>query len=75
MFAAANFLSQVAQLLSATSQGNEMYNSQAARDTAHSLRNFTGAVRCIAATSTSPDLQRKIIHSGEFASFELFFYY
>ncbi|XP_066142630.1 talin-1 isoform X3 [Euwallacea fornicatus] len=55
----------VAQLLSATAQGNEMYNSQAARDTAHSLSNFTGAVRCIAATSDNPDLKRKIIHSGQ----------
>ncbi|KAH1007343.1 hypothetical protein HUJ04_004589 [Dendroctonus ponderosae] len=55
----------VAQLLSATAQGNEMYNQQAARDTAHSLRNFTGAVRCIAATSDNPDLQRKIIHAGQ----------
>lgn len=48
-----------------------MYNSQAARDTAHSLRNFTGAVRCIAATTNSPDLQRKIIHSGEFFALHL----
>ncbi|XP_050295854.1 talin-1 isoform X2 [Anthonomus grandis grandis] len=55
----------VAQLLSATAQGNELYNSQAARDTSHSLRNFTGAVRCIAATSDNPELQRKIIHSGQ----------
>ncbi|XP_076258491.1 talin_middle and talin-RS domain-containing protein rhea isoform X2 [Rhynchophorus ferrugineus] len=55
----------VAQLLSATAQGNEMYNSQAARDTAHSLRNFTGAVRCIAATSDNPDVQRTIIHAGQ----------
>lgn len=55
----------MAQLLSATAQGNEMYNQQAARDTAHSLRNFTGAVRCIAATSDNPDLQRKIIHAGQ----------
>ncbi|XP_030759474.1 talin-2 isoform X2 [Sitophilus oryzae] len=55
----------VAQLLSATAQGNEMYNTQAARDTVHSLRNFTGAVRCIAATNDNPDLQRKIIHAGQ----------
>ncbi|XP_060536716.1 talin-1 isoform X2 [Cylas formicarius] len=55
----------VAQLLSATAQGNEMYSSQAARDTAHSLRNFTGAVRCIAATSDNPELQRRLIHSGQ----------
>ncbi|CAG9763893.1 unnamed protein product [Ceutorhynchus assimilis] len=55
----------VAQLLSATAQGNELYNAQAARDTAHSLRNFTGALRCIAATSDNPELQRKIIYSGQ----------
>ncbi|XP_018576944.1 talin-2 isoform X4 [Anoplophora glabripennis] len=54
----------VAQLLSAAAQGNEMYTSQAARDTAQSLRNLTGAVRTVAATTDNVDVQRRIIHSG-----------
>ncbi|CAG9813617.1 unnamed protein product [Phaedon cochleariae] len=55
----------VSQLLSATAQGNEMYTSQAARDTAHSLKNLTGAVRSVAATSDNIDVQRKIISKGQ----------
>ncbi|KAJ8935035.1 hypothetical protein NQ314_013060 [Rhamnusium bicolor] len=55
----------VAQLLSAAAQGNEMYTSQAARDTAQSLRNLTGAVRSVAATSDNIDVQRRIINSGQ----------
>ncbi|CAH1114601.1 unnamed protein product [Psylliodes chrysocephalus] len=55
----------VAQLLSAAAQGNEMYTAQAARDTAHSLKNLTNAVRCVAATSDNIDVQRRIIHSGQ----------
>ncbi|KAJ8958588.1 hypothetical protein NQ318_016309 [Aromia moschata] len=51
-------------LLSAAAQGNEMYTSQASRDTAQSLRNLTGAVRTVAATSDNSEVQRRIIHSG-----------
>lgn len=55
----------VAHLLSAASQGNEVFTAQAARDTAHSLRNFTGAVRTIAATSNNKDVQKRIVQSGQ----------
>ncbi|XP_074035813.1 talin_middle and talin-RS domain-containing protein rhea isoform X1 [Leptinotarsa decemlineata] len=55
----------VAQLLSAAAQGNEMYTSQAARDTAHSLKSLTGAVRTVVATTDNVEVQRKIIHSGQ----------
>lgn len=55
----------VAHLLSAASQGNENYTAQAARDTAHSLKNFTGAVRAVAATSDDADLQKRIINAGK----------
>ncbi|KAJ8983101.1 hypothetical protein NQ317_001844 [Molorchus minor] len=55
----------VAQMLSAAAQGNEMYTSQAARDTAQSLRNLTGAIRSVAATSQNADVQRRIINSGQ----------
>lgn len=55
----------VAQLLSAASQGNEMYTSQAARDTAQSLRSFSGAIRAIAATSNNNDTQKNLLHSGQ----------
>lgn len=51
--------------MSAAAQGNEMYTSQAARDTAHSLKNLTNAIRTVAATSDTPDVQRKILHSGQ----------
>ncbi|XP_057660933.1 talin-1 isoform X1 [Diorhabda carinulata] len=55
----------IAQLLSASTQGNEMYTSQAARDTAHSLKNLTNAVRMVAATSDNPEVQRRVINSGQ----------
>ncbi|XP_072378613.1 talin-1 isoform X3 [Diabrotica undecimpunctata] len=55
----------IAQLLSAAAQGNEMYTSQAARDTAHSLRNLTNAIRIVAATSDNPEVQRRVINSGQ----------
>lgn len=54
----------VAQLLSAAAQGNEMYTSQASRDTAQSLRNLTSAVRSVAATTDNVDVQKRIIYSG-----------
>lgn len=55
----------VAQLLSATKQGNEIYTDKAARDTAQSLRNLTGAVRTVAATTNDEDVQLKVIGSGQ----------
>ncbi|XP_049817811.1 talin-2 isoform X3 [Aethina tumida] len=55
----------VAQLLSAASQGNEMYTAQAAKDTAHSLRNLTGGIRSVASTTDNPEMQRKLIKSGQ----------
>lgn len=51
--------------MSAAAQGNEMYTSQAARDTAHSLKNLTNAIRTVAATSDTLDVQKKILHSGQ----------
>lgn len=51
--------------MSAAAQGNEMYTSQAARDTAHSLKNLTNAIRTVAATSDTPEVQRKILYSGQ----------
>lgn len=50
--------------MSAAAQGNEMYTSQAARDTAHSLKNLTNAVRAVAATSDNLDIQRRVLSSG-----------
>nr|CAH7755545.1 unnamed protein product [Callosobruchus chinensis] len=55
----------VAQMLSAAAQGNEMYTCQASRDTAHSLKNFTGAIRTVCATTDNVDTQMKIISSGQ----------
>lgn len=52
----------VAQLLSATSQGNDVYSSKAARDTAQYLKSFTGALRTIASTS---DTQNELLRSGQ----------
>lgn len=54
----------IARLLSAASQGNEIYTAQAARDTAHNLRSLTGAVRGVAATTDNLDTQKNIIHSA-----------
>ena len=39
------------QLLTAASEGNEDYTGRAARETANALRDFTGAVRSVAATT------------------------
>lgn len=55
----------VAQLLSASAQGNEMYCSKAARDAAQGLKTFTGAIRTIASTTDDKDIQREILHSGQ----------
>lgn len=55
----------VAQLLTAASQGNEIYVAQAARDTAQNLRSLTSAVRSVAATSQNKDTQKGVIHAGQ----------
>lgn len=55
----------VAQLVSAAAQGNEIFTDKAARDMAHNLKSFTSSVRTIAATSGDPNVQLRIIHSGQ----------
>lgn len=55
----------VAQLLSATAQGNEMYASKAARDTAQNLKSFTSAIRTLAATSHNKDNQKDFLNFGQ----------
>ncbi|XP_065168829.1 talin-2-like isoform X5 [Atheta coriaria] len=55
----------VSQLLTATSQGNEAYTAQAARDTAQNLRHLTGAVRMIAATIDDKEAQRDLVNAGQ----------
>lgn len=59
------YLLGVAQLTSAVAQGNEMYTSQAARDTAHGLKHLTNAIRVVASTSDTPEVQRTILNSGQ----------
>lgn len=49
----------IAQMLSAAAQGNDTYTAQSARDTAHSLRSLTNAVRGIAATTDNIDNQKR----------------
>ncbi len=53
--------STVAQLLTAASEGNEAITSRAARDTANALRDFTAAVRGVAATTKDQNVQNRII--------------
>merc|ERR1719422_2797016 len=50
--------STVAQLLTAASEGNRDITNRAARDTANALRDFTAAVRGVAATSTDKEAQK-----------------
>ncbi|GAB1607177.1 talin-1-like isoform X1 [Argonauta hians] len=54
--------SSMAQLLTATVQGNEYHTSLAARDTANALRRFASAVRAVAATTEEKALQELIIN-------------
>uniref|UniRef100_A0A646QFM5 Talin1 n=1 Tax=Hemiscolopendra marginata TaxID=943146 RepID=A0A646QFM5_9MYRI len=61
---AKNVGASMAQLLTAASQGNENYTGMAARDTANALRNLTNAVRGVAATSSDPEVQSKIINNA-----------
>lgn len=57
--AAKNVNSNIAQVVSAAAQSNEMYTAQAARDTAHSLRDFTDAVRVVAASTPHKETQHR----------------
>ncbi|XP_064472172.1 talin-2-like isoform X2 [Ornithodoros turicata] len=58
--------SSMAQLLTASSQGNESYTGIAARDTANALKDLTSAVRGVAATTDDRDVQTRIIgHARE----------
>ena len=57
--------STVAQLLTAASEGNEEITSRAARDTANALRDFTAAVRGVAATTKDQAVQHSIIESAQ----------
>ena len=57
--------STVAQLLTAASEGNEEITSRAARDTANALRDFTAAVRGVAATTNDQAVQHSIIESAQ----------
>ena len=49
--------STMTQLLTAASEGNEDYTGRAARETANALRDFTGAVRSVAATTNDRSAQ------------------
>lgn len=56
--------SAMAQLLSATSQGEENYIGSASREVTNSLKNLTAASRGIAATSTERDVQMKVLDNA-----------
>lgn len=56
--------SSMAQLLTATVQGNEDDTSLAARDTTHALRKFVSSVRAVAATTDDKNLQELIINNA-----------
>jgi len=53
--------STVAQLLTAASEGNRDITNRAARDTANALRDFTAAVRGVAATTSDRQVQHTVI--------------
>ncbi|CAL7950201.1 unnamed protein product [Xylocopa violacea] len=55
----------MAQLLSAAKQGNENYTGTAARETASALKDLTYAVRGVAATSTQPETQKKVLMTAD----------
>jgi talin len=57
--------STVAQLLTAASEGNEDITSRAARDTANALRDFTAAVRGVAANTKDRAVQNRIIDQAQ----------
>ena len=53
--------STVAQLLTACNEGNDEITSRAARDTANALRDFTAAVRGVAATTRDKGSQIRYV--------------
>merc|ERR1719195_844206 len=57
--------STVAQLLTAASQGNKDITNRAARDTANALRDFTAAVRGVAATSSDHQAKNYVIDQAQ----------
>lgn len=57
--------STVAQLLTAASEGNRDITNRAARDTANALRDFTAAVRGVAATSTDHQGKNFVIDQAQ----------
>ena len=57
--------STVAQLLTAASDGKRDITNRAARDTANALRDFTAAVRGVAATSKDKQTQDRVIISAK----------
>merc|ERR1719193_2518948 len=57
--------STVAQLLTAASQGNREITNRAARDTANALRDFTAAVRGVAATSSDHQAKNYVIDQAQ----------
>ena len=57
--------STVAQLLTAASQGNRDITNRAARDTANALRDFTAAVRGVAATTQDRAAQNRVIDQAQ----------
>jgi len=63
--AAKNVNSNIAQVVSAAAQGNEMYTALAARDTANSLRDFTNAVRVVAASTQNKEIQQRLVITTE----------
>ncbi|XP_054280659.1 talin-2 isoform X2 [Macrosteles quadrilineatus] len=63
--AAKNVNSNIAQMVSAAAQGNEMYTALAARDTAHSLRDLTHSVRAVAASTQNRETQQRLVVTTE----------
>lgn len=64
--------SNMAQLLTAVSQGDEKHTGMAARSTAVALQDFTDAVRGVAATSDQPEQQHKIINGAKDVVIQVF---
>lgn len=55
----------MAQLLSASKQGNENYTGSAARETANALKELTSAVRGVAATTDQPETQKRVLMTAD----------
>uniref|UniRef100_A0A0K2U6E5 Talin-2 n=1 Tax=Lepeophtheirus salmonis TaxID=72036 RepID=A0A0K2U6E5_LEPSM len=57
--------STVAQLITAASEGNQDITNRAARETANALRDYTAAVRVVAASTDDPPRQNRIIDNAQ----------